>query len=289
MGQETLTPVGHVTSDVAERLYRRSGAERWALSLGDFTAALERSVAKRFAADRPGAREIEAYLGSLQLDDLALACACARGLERAWEHFVSEYRPILQRLAGRHAPPDAAREVADSIYADLFGLEEREGERRSLFDYFHGRSSLAGWLRAVVSQRLVDRVREGRRLEPLPEAGSGAELAVDPEPPDVDRGRLLPLAQVAVLAAIASLEPRDRLRLSLYYAQGLKLAAIGRVLGESEATASRKLDRTRRDLRAGVERALRDTHGLTTAEVEACFSYARTDPAFDLARALPPG
>lgn len=288
MGQQRRMPVEHVTSELAERLYRRSGAKQWALSLADFTAALERSAAKRFAPGRPDARETEAYLESLQLDDLALACACARGLEQAWEHFVSEYRPILLRLAGRHAPPAAAREVADSIYAELFGLEERDGERRSLFDYFHGRSSLAGWLRAVVAQRLVDRVRAERRLEPLSEPGSGSEPSSDPGAPDVDRVRLLPLVREAVQSAVAALEARDRLRLALYYARGVKLGAIGRILGESEATASRKLERTRRDLRARIEAHLQARDGLDTLEIEACFDYARTDPAFDLARTLPP-
>ena len=60
-------------------------------------------------------------------------------------------------------PGGGARELADSIYADLFGLQERDGERRSLFRYFHGRSSLATWLRAVLAQRQVDRVRATRR------------------------------------------------------------------------------------------------------------------------------
>jgi RNA polymerase sigma factor (sigma-70 family) len=210
------------------------------------------------------------------------------GCEAAWEHFVLEFRPVLVRVASRNAPPDAARDVADSIYAELYGLETRDGIRRSIFDYYHGRSALVSWLRAVVAQRLVDRAREGRRLEPLPEAGEAGEPVASNPPPDVDRGRLLPTVRAAFKASIAALEPRDRLRLSLYYTQDLTLAAIGRTIGESEATASRKLDRTRRDLRAAVERRLREGHGMTEREVRESFEYARTDPAFDVARALPP-
>jgi RNA polymerase sigma-70 factor (ECF subfamily) len=290
---EPMTPVSTESVEqairaFAERAHRRTRAGEWGLSAEDFGGALSRSVQKRFEGQAPPARDVDEYLASLQLEDLALACACARGSTPAWEHFVGEFRPILLRLAGQHAPPDAARDVADSIYAELFGLEARDGERRSLFDYFHGRSTLAGWLRAVVSQRLVDRARAERRLEPLPEPGSGSEPSCDPGAPDVDRVRLLPLVREAVLAAVAALEARDRLRLALYYAQGVKLAAIGRILGESEATSSRKLERTRHDLRARIERHLRDRDGLGVAEIEACFEYARTDPAFDLARTLPP-
>ncbi len=95
--------------------------------------------------------------------------------------------------------------------------------------------------------------------------------------------------RAALKGALAGLDPKDRLRLSLYYTQDMTLAAIGRVLGESEATASRKLERTRRELRAAVEHRLRDEHGMTEREVRESFDYARTDPAFDLARTLPPG
>ena len=222
------------------------------------------------------------------MEDLALACACARGSEPAWEHFVSEFRPVLLRAAAQVAPHDAARELADSIYADLYGLEERDGVRRSLFDYFHGRSSLAGWLRAVLAQRMVDRVRAGRRLEPLPEEGEGPQPVAHTSLPDIDRSRFQPLVLTALASALESLVPRDRLRLALYYTQDLTLAATGRVLGESEATVSRKLERTRREVRAVIERRLRDTDRLTDAQVAACFDYAGTDQAFDLARALPP-
>ena len=106
--------------------------------------------------------------------------------------------------------------------------------------------------------------------------------------PDIDRRRYLALVQGALTGAISGLDARDRLRLSLYYAHEMTLRAIGRVLGESEATASRKLDRTRRGLREAIERRLREKQRLSDAEIALCFDYARTDPAFDLARTPPP-
>jgi DNA-directed RNA polymerase specialized sigma24 family protein len=92
-------------------------------------------------------------------DDVALAAACAAGDEAAWERFVREYRPVLYRAADALDTTGRARELADALYADLFGLTEREGERRSLFRYYQGRSSLATWLRAVLAQRYVDLLR----------------------------------------------------------------------------------------------------------------------------------
>jgi len=272
----------------ARRLWQRSGAERWGLAESDFTGVLERSAAARFRGGPPAPDQVAGFLAALHHEDLALAAACALGLNAAWEHFVREFRPILLRVAGKGQPVDRVRDVADSIYADLFGLEQRDGKRRSLFDYYHGRSSLAGWLRAVVAQRIVDKVRESRRFDPLPDDEGEASGGVSDGTPAVDRERYLTLVQGALAAALARLEARDRLRLSLYYARDVKLKAIGRMLGESEATASRKLERTRRMLREAVERRLRDEQRLTDAEIALCFDYARTDPAFDLARTLPP-
>ncbi len=268
------------------QLRARAAAQRWQLSEADFAAALQRSVANRYREQSPPEREARRYLESLALEDLALACACARGSERAWEHFVGQFRPALLAAAAASAPPGVARDLADSIYADLYGLDEREGVRRSLFDYFDGRSTLAGWLRAVLARRVVDWARASRRFQPLDEDVGEVPVAEN-GPPDIDRPRHLALVRTALRAAVAELDARDRLRLSLYYAQQMKLLAIGRVLGESEATASRKLERTRGELRQAVARRLREAHGLGEAEISACFEEARTDPAFDVARVLP--
>jgi RNA polymerase sigma factor (sigma-70 family) len=184
------------------------------------------------------------------------------------------------------APPDVAIELAESIYAELFGLEERDGERRSLFDYFHGRCTLVGWLRAVLAQRLVDRARSSRRVEQLRD--DRAETAAAGAPAyDPDRPRYVTLVRRALASALSSLVPRDRLRLALYYTDQMRLAACGRVLGESEATVSRKLERTRRDLRRAIEDRLRRQDGLSEAEIAACFDYGRSDGSFDLGAALP--
>ena len=265
---------------LVRRLYERSGASRWSLPESDFADALDRSAAHRFGQVVPASAELSAYLESLHVEDLALACACARGEERAWDHFVLEFRPVLYRVAG--ALGGDARESADALYAELYGLEERDGARRSLFRYYHGRSTLGAWLRAVLAQRLVDHVRAAKRLAPLPESDPPSAA---PPPPDPDYPRFLAALGAALKRALDGLVARDRLRLALYYSQGLTLAQAGRMLGESEATVSRKLDRTRRELRREVERQLLAL-GLTAAQVARCFEYATGDWGFDLDQAL---
>jgi RNA polymerase sigma factor (sigma-70 family) len=298
--------------DCVERCWRKAAAPaEWNLSRTQFGAALARSVAHRFAdaTTQPPAGAIQSYLETLRHADLALACACSAGSEAAWEFFVAQFRQELYRAAraitGSAGAGDAgARELADSLYADLYGLRESDGQRKSLFDYFHGRSKLGTWLRAILAQRHVDEIRRARKLEPLEDetgkerneitdraaataaAGSGATRTSAGDTPDPDRARYLSLLQTALTGALASLEPRDRLRLAYYYSDERTLAEIGRLLGEHEATASRKLERTRRDIRERVEATLREGKHLSEAQVKLCYEYAREEWPFDLGRAL---
>lgn len=211
--------------------------------------------------------------------DLALARACADGDPAAWDRFVAEFRPVLYRAADAVDRSGAAREVADSLYGELFS--------RSLFRYYHGRSSLATWLRALVAQRYVDRYRDTRRHQPLPEEDTAAAIAAPSQHAAPERPRFVAAMQSVLGAAIAALPPRDRLRLRCYYAQEMTLAQIGRVTREHEATVSRQLGRTRRELRVALERRLRIDHGFTDAEIRDCISSVAGDAGtLDLSRLL---
>jgi RNA polymerase sigma-70 factor (ECF subfamily) len=274
----------HAHRTLIRRLGRAARLGRWGVSEDRFARALHRSADHRFGELAPPDPAVAAYLESLYVEDLALACACADGHEAAWEHFVTTYRHDLRRAGCAIAGDSSGTELADSLYADLYGLEERAGERRSLFLYFHGRSKLSTWLRAILSQRHVDAVRARRRTESL-DVDDAAERLADPAAgpaPDPDQARYGPLMLKALLLATAALDPAQRLRLAAYYLQGLTLAQIGRVTGEHEATVSRKLDRARRDLRAHVVRVLRREFQLSDAEVQACLDSAADHEALDL-------
>lgn len=257
------------------RLFRDAGAERWSITLEEFGERLMECAHHAFP-NGAGDREANRYLEGLHLADLALATACALGRDAAWDHFVREQRPILYRAADALDPDGRAREVADSLYAELYGMQEQDGARRSLLRYFHGRSSLATWLRAVIAQRHVDAIRAGKRLEPLPENLDATGPRAIPEDPD--RSSLVPLVIAALVEAIAGLEPKDRLRLRSYYVSGLTLAEVGRITGEHEATVSRHLARTRRGIRDAAEQHLKGNSGLTPDQVARAFELALEDP-----------
>jgi RNA polymerase sigma factor (sigma-70 family) len=254
------------------RLCERGQADRWSLAPAQFAEALERSAAKAFGGRRPSPAELDRHFDSLHLADLALACACAAGVDAAWDHFVTEFRPALYRGADAIDSSGGAREIADALYGELFGVRAATTTRKSPFDYFHGRSSLSTWLRSLLSQRYIDRHRQARRLTPLPEDSSSSAIHARPQNADPDRGRYVAAMRAALGASIAALAPRDRLRLACYYAEEMTLAQIAGLTREHESTVSRQLARTRRDLRQDVERRLRDDHGFAVPEIGDCFA-----------------
>ena len=303
------------SASLVERLYTQSQAARWELSLERFVLSLERSVTKRFAAESASRQKIEEYLGTLHLEDLALACACAAGCESAWEHFFATYRQYLYSAAAaitrRSSSDPYAREFADSLYATLYGRETTIG-RVSLFNHFHGRSKLSTWLRAVLAQRYIDVLRQEKRLESL-EDDEGTEKALPPklhsnwQPDDPSRSRYLKLLEDALKRAISSLNQLDRTRLISYYLKDLTLAEIGKTMNEHEATVSRKLERIRQELKEKVIVILKSgcaanngphaqqghdgQPGLDDAQIQLCLEYATEAWPFDfsqLLEAIPP-
>ncbi len=269
------------------RLYQSSQSARWGLSFEQFADAVYQSL--RHRRPDPAALPVANFFNSLHVGDLALAAACRLGMAPAWDDFIARYRPVLYDAARAIVRDDfRGRELADSLYADLYGLEIRAGKRRSLLQYFDGRSSLATWLHAVLARRYIDGYRQERRtisIENCP-PGSLPEASSPTDPPDPDRARYLGLLREVLEASLRVLKPRDRLRLSYYYLENLTLKQIGQLLGEHESSVSRRLNRSRKNVRRQVERALRRERRLSEEQIRLCYDYAMQEWPFDLTQAL---
>lgn len=259
---------------VVDAAYQRSGAARWQLTAEAFASAVAEAVDRRFGDGSTDPRAVETFVAGLHAEDLALACACAEGRAEAWDHFVITYRPELYRAARAIAGEAGARELADSLYAELFGLPGAGGTRRSLLTYYHGRSRLTTWLRSVLAQRHVDTIRATRRQVSLDDPDAGAPEPSSAPAADPDVPERMRTAATCVSQALEALDAESRLRLAYYYVHGLTLAETGRLFGEHEATASRKLEKARRALRTGIAAALA-RHGLGTGDVESWSDVAR--------------
>src|SRR6202140_3843863 len=181
---QQIPAVQSIVKELLADLYARSGCEKVGLTSEAFAAILC-EIGSKQATPASSEDEARTFFLSLRVDELALARACAAGENSAWEIFLTRYREKLYLSALRIAREDsAARELADTLYADLYGTTTREGQRVSKLASYTGRGSLEGWLRTVLSQEFVNRFRRRRRLVSLDEESEdGAQFAAtDSEP-----------------------------------------------------------------------------------------------------------
>src|SRR6266699_3818510 len=266
MAQNGVQSVGVISPELESRMAElQAKTQEYGLGREQFVAILN-EIGAKYLPPQPSERERGEFFASLRLEELALARACAAGHERAWEIFMVRYREKLYDIAAYIAKESsAARELADSIYADLYGTSAREGKRISKLASYTGRGSLEGWLRTVLAQEYVNRYRKQRRLVSLDEESeAGVQFqAPDPEPvasPDSQ----LESATDEVLAALSS---EDRLVLAAYFLDGRTLADIARMLGVHESTISRKLDKLAKSLRKQILAGL-TRRGLSRRQAE---------------------
>jgi RNA polymerase sigma-70 factor (ECF subfamily) len=231
-----------------------SGATRFGISPAQFLQYVT-DVVTKYAADAPTPEQLR-LVEKLRIDELVLARACSLGNDAAWDIFLNRFRASLYESAYRIAGSDATgRELADELYAELYGMPNRDGRRVSKLDYYMGRGSLEGWLRTVLSQRHIDRCRSHAKTVSLEEQlESGVSFPGPAEapatPPD-------PLLASALRHALDQLSPEDRFVLASYYLDQRTLGDLARTLHVHESTMSRRIDRITGQLHKQVIKHLR--------------------------------
>jgi len=269
-------------SSLAES-YQRARCAEFGLSSEQFAAILEDAARKSPGGKTPS--EKKDFYSKLHVEDLMLARACAAGNERAWEVFMLRFREKLYDVAGYITRESStARDLADSVYADLYGTRTREGKRVSKLNFYTGRGSLEGWLRTVLAQEFVNSYRTRRRLVSLEEESEdGAQFAAAPiqASPGFADSRL----EEAVDEELRSLDPYDRFILASYFLDQRTLAEIGKAVGVHESTISRRVEKLTRKLRKQIIRNL-GQRGLGRAAAEEALGVDIRDLAVDLRASL---
>jgi RNA polymerase sigma-70 factor (ECF subfamily) len=246
-------------ADDISALYARcaEAAPNYGLSLEEFKTAARTAIDKYLVDDSngnaPAPEAIRQFLSELQVSDLYLALACARGNEHAWWEFDQSYRRYIERIARHLASIETdAEEVIDSVYVELYGTRVVEGERQSKFATYTGRGTLRGWLRTVVWHAVIDMHRarhdeisiedwseSGGETHDRPgwraEARGGESAMVD----RIARERYAEATVSALDASLATLDDHEKLLLLYYHVEGLKLREIARLV-ETPASPLRR-------------------------------------------------
>lgn len=251
----SIRPAG-IPPALLNQLWQAAECSVTGLGEAEFAVALQHVAAKANFGLPPGAEvsppQMEAFWRGLHLRELALAQGCALGLETAWQQFLTEYREPLTRAAiAITGSASLGHDLADSLYSELFGLTERDGQRRSPLLSYSGRGSLMGWLRTTLAQRHVDHHRRTHREAPLEREDFAAA-----EPPPEPQAKTLAKLSASLAATMGALPPEARFVLSSWFLDGRTLLQIARVLGVHEATVSRQLKRLTEKLHKDLLRNL---------------------------------
>ena len=288
--------------EAVERLVSRAENNR-GLTREVVAPRINKALEKYLFKDAPnaGRTEVREFIDEVRADDLCLIIACEQGDEAAWEDLAANFDATVKSAARKISPNNEdAEDLASSIWAELYGLrQDAAGNKKSKLAYYSGRGSLAGWLRAVVSQLAIDQYRkqaklvqveEDREMDNLANEAAGSDnglvsVSTDPETIFTEQEAGADLNE-ALQTAIAKMEPEDRLILKLYYFDDLRLRDIAATFGYHEATASRKLVRVQAAIRKSVERELRESHGWTETEIDQYLADAAEKTGFSLEKMI---
>jgi RNA polymerase sigma-70 factor (ECF subfamily) len=176
--------------------------------------------------------------------EATLVAAAADGDAAAFRALVDRHLSGVLAVARRMLRDEAeAEDVAQEALLRLW----RSTEGLEL-----GPHGLRPWLRRVVSNLCVDRMRSGKRLtvvDEVPERSEPASQQATLEARDVSQ---------RVDAALKDLPDRQRMALTLFHYEGLSQIEVGRIMGISDEAVESLLARARRTLKAALRDEWRD-------------------------------
>ncbi len=186
-----------------------------------------------------GAETQPSGAGQAASDDAALLAATAAGDATAFRTLVERHIANVTAIGrGMLRDPVEAQDVAQEAFLRLW---RHAGELEL------GSGGVKPWLRRVVSNMCIDRMRAGRNTTVMDEVPDRAEPAT--------QGRALEEQDLAarVREALDALPERQRQALTLFHFEGLSQLEICDVLSVSEDAVESLLARARRSLKAALK------------------------------------
>jgi RNA polymerase sigma-70 factor, ECF subfamily len=216
-------------------------ARRWQPTLGSRTNAdnsisrshvpAGRSEPETFAEAGPG-------LPDRDIADGPLLSRAGRGDVVAFRTLVDRHLTSMLRIARRMLSEDTeAEDIAQEAMLRLW---------RAASTLQVGAGGVRPWLRRVVSNLCLDRIRAGQRTEVM-------DAVPEQEAPATQLQWLADVELSArVDAALKALPERQRLALTLFHYEELSQGEVGKIMGVSEEAVESLLARARRALKVSL-------------------------------------
>lgn len=172
-------------------------------------------------------------------DEDRLVAAAARGDAAAFRQLMDRHLRTIVAIGRRMLRDDAeAEDVAQEAFLRLW---------RSSSTLEIGPSGVRPWLRRVVSNLCLDRVRSRGRVTITD------EIPDLPEPATQQRSIEDSETQSRVASAMQRLPERQRLALTLFHFEGMSQVEIGNLMGISDEAVESLLSRARRQLKTDLK------------------------------------
>jgi RNA polymerase sigma-70 factor (ECF subfamily) len=188
----------------------------------------------------------------LEENEASLIRQAQQGDQDAFERLVREYdRSVLRLAMNLLRSPDEARDVYQEAFLKVF---------RNLHS-FRFDCSFHTWLYRIVTNVCLDHLRrrkvrkEESSVVETPDGPVDQVTRIAEEGPAANPERQLWNRELSegIMAALEGLTPRERTVFELRHYEGLRLRAIGDILGTTEEAAKNCLFRATQKMRASLE------------------------------------
>lgn len=194
-------------------------------------------------------------LGNLHVKDLYLACACARCVPRAIEHFerdcLAHLGPALRKL---DVPPEVVQDATQQLRKQLF-TEQTDGAPGIC--KYSGRGTLVAWLRVAATRAALRLVRREKREIPL-EDDRLQDIADGADDPELEYLKHVYRKEFkeSFAEAMQAITHRERNLLRHHLLDRLSIDEIGALYRVHRSTAARWLADARETLVRRTRKAM---------------------------------
>lgn len=264
---------------LSSRLKKRA-RKRWP-ELGDVTDdELEAFMRARVPED---AREED-----VRIEDLLLACACAKGAPAAGDAMHELFAEEIDRAHTRMKPRMTAVQTRHLVFTRFLAFPEGGVARVALY---RGEQDFTSWMRSAINRTLLEVASQAR---PPPDSLEDALVDKDATPssptfardPELQRimQNYLPGLRLTIKHAVASLEPRERALLMNAAIDGLDLASLALMYGRSVDDAMVELVFAREKLDERLQQGISERMRLSERDQTTLSRFVTTQLEASLSR-----
>ena len=206
--------------------------------------------------------------------DLYLSMACAADNEVAWQRFMHCYHQYMFNVAAFACrSPSMAEDVTSAVVIHLF-TPDKTGRRR--IGHYDGRSSLATWLRTIVTRRAADEVNlKFNSLESLDHVPVGSVIGgFASMEAEAQTAKYEQAIEESLSIAFGEMVEDERKLLCMRYDQSLQVSQIAKLYGVQPSTITRRIRSVQSGLKRRIALLLSSKFHLTETEIQECMAEA---------------